>query len=568
MKNSFKIALCTISLVLLLCCTAGVFLLVIGPTNRLQGDFDSFSVFDTSLADLQIEILKTQLFPTERGIASLSSALDRSLAASDRLEGISTLTGNLDAYRETIESGTQKIIDSLSVPVPAGSVRFPENIAGFLDNLDSIRTAIKALLPIAADGIRTYRIISFIVAGAIIICTWLLGLFVVWLLSRSVSRITTRFSSILETASSGNISECLDGIRMERDDVLLAKMGQFIEGLQALVLSMKTEVAENVQSSTNLSDSLNNTSMTFEIVDGFIESIRGEVKVLEEQVLFVKTSLARVTSGLAHLDGGIMNQKSVVEGSMVSVNGMIASIGEMNALAKRDEKLVHSLVRSSERGQELFLSTYRKITLISDSISRINGMASVIENIAQQTNMLALNAAIEAAHAGDSGKGFAVVAEEMTKLAEASSESSREIAESIEEIVENIKTMASSSSELEGAFAQMTGDIGSVYHTIVTFSSGLGASNKHSQSVLMTMNTLETVSNGVSEDSGSMSEGAVGIQKSMSELEMISSRVFDGITAMSLMLDGLKDVMMEFKQLAESMQKSGQVMTDKLAQLN
>ena len=362
---------------------------------------------------------------------------------------------------------------------------------------------------------------------------------------------------ILDDLAAGKINACLDGTKSGSGDALLERMARFVTGLRILGDSLAHEVSINVESSTKLSDSLGNTSSTFEVVDGFIENIQNEVKVLEKQVNIVKTGLERVTSGLNHLDRSIGNQRDVVDGSMISVDGMIASIGEMAAAATNDEKVVRDLVESSESSQTLFSATYRKITMISDSVSRINGMVEVIENISEQTSMLAMNAAIEAAHAGDAGKGFAVVAEEMTKLAEASSDSSREIAESIGEIIENITTMASSSGNLDLSFGKMTADISRVHETITKFSTGLVASSKDGQGVRETMNALKEVTDGVTRDSGSMAEGAGAIAASMTELDMISSRVFDGITAMSLMLDGLKDVMTEFKTLADSMKSSG-----------
>lgn len=108
-------------------------------------------------------------------------------------------------------------------------------------------------------------------------------------------------------------------------------------------------------------------------------------------------------------------------------------------------KEVENLSKITEESNNAIKGIYEIILKTNDSSNKIGQASEVIASIAEQTNLLALNAAIEAARAGEAGRGFAVVAEEIRKLAEQSSISTKSIDEIVNELQNNsesaVKTM-------------------------------------------------------------------------------------------------------------------------------
>ena len=103
----------------------------------------------------------------------------------------------------------------------------------------------------------------------------------------------------------------------------------------------------------------------------------------------------------------------------------------------------------------------------ADGIGRI---ITVINDIADQTNLLALNAAIEAARAGEAGRGFAVVADEVRKLAEKTVNATSEVSGYIVSIQEsahtNITNMEEATATVDKA-TELAGESGKALREIV-----------------------------------------------------------------------------------------------------
>ncbi len=116
-----------------------------------------------------------------------------------------------------------------------------------------------------------------------------------------------------------------------------------------------------------------------------------------------------------------------------AINEMVHAVDSMQKTVSRAQEHGKSVLEAAEEGHRSVVSTVEGMRMISESSEQISEIIDVISEIAEQTNLLALNAAVEAARAGVHGKGFAVVADEVGKLAQRSSDASKEITQLIKD---------------------------------------------------------------------------------------------------------------------------------------
>ncbi|HXH54493.1 MAG TPA: methyl-accepting chemotaxis protein [Gammaproteobacteria bacterium] len=153
----------------------------------------------------------------------------------------------------------------------------------------------------------------------------------------------------------------------------------------------------------------------------------------------------KITEELAISSG---NQAQEISEVTASVSAMANTIEQVSAnatesasvalasvkIAGEGGKVVRSTISGMERIQTQIQETSNFMRRLSDSSQEIGEIVSLIDGIADQTNILSLNASIQAAMAGEAGRGFAVVADEVQRLAEKVSYATKEISSLVRSI--------------------------------------------------------------------------------------------------------------------------------------
>ncbi len=181
-----------------------------------------------------------------------------------------------------------------------------------------------------------------------------------------------------------------------------------------------------------------------------IDQLRILVSTINQTAVQVSAAAQETQATAMHLAEASEHQAQEIAGASAAVNEMAVSIDQVSAnaaesavvaersvaFAHKGTEKVQSTIQGMDNIREQIQETSKRIKRLGESSQEIGDIVSLINDIADQTNILALNAAIQASMAGDAGRGFAVVADEVQRLAERSAAATRQI----EQLVKTIQT--------------------------------------------------------------------------------------------------------------------------------
>lgn len=190
------------------------------------------------------------------------------------------------------------------------------------------------------------------------------------------------------------------------------------------------------------------TAAIADAVNYAINALRGLVHSINSISAEVATAACEIQGTATSLAQSSDDQAQEIIAVATAVNEMAVSIAQVSANAEQSKQVAENSVVMAKDGAAIvqntiigmdtiksqMLNTARTVKKLGERSQAIGEMVASIEDIADQTNILSLNAAIQAATAGESGKSFAVVADEIQRLAERVSGTTKEINSMVQNI--------------------------------------------------------------------------------------------------------------------------------------
>ncbi|HRG74699.1 MAG TPA: methyl-accepting chemotaxis protein [Leptospiraceae bacterium] len=219
--------------------------------------------------------------------------------------------------------------------------------------------------------------------------------------------------SALNSISSGDINQKITVSTKDEIGNLADNFNLLIERLVTILKSVKENSIVIASSSNEMSKTTKTYSANAQNQASTIEEITASIEQISERVEEVANHTDIQFDNLNALSNKLKELSAIIE--------------EMNLVIQKTLGNTKAISIEAMSGEEALRSMSVSMNQIVDSSKDMKNIIEIINTISEKINLLALNASIEAARAGHAGKGFAVVALEISRLADQTASSVKDI---------------------------------------------------------------------------------------------------------------------------------------------
>lgn len=287
-----------------------------------------------------------------------------------------------------------------------------------------------------------------------VILAMLTGIFAIeWFLLAPIKRLVRAAQGIAE----GDLAQKVNIKTKDELGILGTAFNAMVANTRDVVEKLQHAIEQIALSTEELSASAQEAASTAESIGSgvheAIAKVDEDTQIQTQNVRRAQGMMNELVDVVDQVAQSAQEQALYVSNTSEQINQMVGSLQEIqrdtevlaavtdqaSQTADKGSKAVADTVSGMVKIKSSVFDTAEKINNLGTHSQQIGEIVEVIGEIAEQTNLLALNAAIEAARAGEHGKGFAVVADEVRKLAERASKSTREIGILLENIKNGIE---------------------------------------------------------------------------------------------------------------------------------